>query len=59
VAPSFDEEHGWGAIVLDFLALVGMGGLWMAVFCWRLKPPAEIAARHHGKPGGKRKGGGA
>jgi hypothetical protein len=56
VAPSF-QEHGWTAILLDFAALVGLGGIWIAVFVWRLKPLDEHA-RPHGKRG-KRKGGGA
>jgi hypothetical protein len=55
VAPSF-ENHSWGAIALDFAALVGLGGVWLAVFCWSLKPPEEVR-RHHGKRGGRKKGG--
>jgi hypothetical protein len=54
VAPSF-KEHGILAIALDFAALVGLGGVWIAVFVWRLKPPEELH-RAHGKRG-KRKGG--
>jgi hypothetical protein len=56
VAPSF-QEHGWTGIALDFAALVGLGGLWIAVFVWRLKP-LEEPHRTHAKRG-KRKGGGS
>ncbi len=52
VAPSF-ADHGWFALVLDFVALAGLGGVWLAVFCWRLRPPESM--RHRGKHG-KRKG---
>lgn len=51
VAPSF-SEHGVLALVLDVLALLGIGGLWIAVFCWSLRPPEPM--RHRPKHGKKK-----
>jgi hypothetical protein len=53
VAPAF-EGHGISGFVLDLLAVLGMGGVWIAVFVWALKPPEEKAShrpRRHKKKG--------
>jgi hypothetical protein len=58
VAPSFEREHGWGDVIMDFAVLAGVGCVWVAVFCWALKAPVVHASGHHDKHG-KRKGGGS
>ncbi|MBW3600029.1 MAG: hypothetical protein KY475_22500 [Planctomycetes bacterium] len=53
VAPSF-HGHGWSGILLDVAAWLGIGGVWLGVFCWRLTPPAPESHRHRGKHGKKK-----
>ncbi len=54
IVPAF-ENHGWTGFLLDFLALAGIGAIWVGVYCWSLKPLPE-AGRHHAKRSAKRKG---
>lgn len=40
LVPAFREEHRW--IWMDLIALVGFGGLWLALFTWQLSKRSLI-----------------
>jgi hypothetical protein len=54
VAPSF-HDHGWRGVLLDVVAWLGVGGVWLGVFFLRLRPPGHEPrrrARHDKKKKG-------